>query len=124
MAWVMVMDDKTQARAREVRAHAEARENWRDLSGSDPKPPGDFEAHVLYVMPGYKVVYSVDLSEGQAVKHLSVGRFDPENHPMPIARSAMAMFADLFGFTDQAQMGITPGDPPWIVHAIEDFQAG
>lgn len=118
---ILVLTPELESKISTLREFAEARENWRDVGVNPPVIPGDVDDYVAFVPVGYKLVYSIDTEGTHALRHLSVSRELAEGVPGGIDQMSMLVFCRAFGFTDQAQVGLTEGDPPWVVHAIESF---
>ena len=115
---ILVLNPEVTARVVELREYAENSAHWWDGTGGSP---GDCEKHIMEVPVGYKLAYTVDVMEDHSpVRHLSVSRCT-EKGPVILSRLEMITLTQMFGFSSNAEMGIMPPDPPWVVHALEPF---
>ena len=122
MATALVHGPETVEAIKKVRAFAEDPAYWRHI-GDDQviQVPGDITAYTVELPVGFKAVYSIDVVEGKAYRHLSVSLYGVDDQPKGIHPVVMSEIMGLYDFGDDAQVGTTPGDPPWVVHALEDY---
>jgi hypothetical protein len=123
MATILATTPEVTKAVAKVRAFAEQPNNWRRIGDDEViVVPGDRPAFTVEIPVGYTAVYSIDATlPGEGMRHLSVSVIGPDGQPKGVHPAAMSEIMELFGFGDDPRVGTLPGDPEWVVHALEPF---